>query len=117
MADDRLASPREASTVAASPLSDSPRFVAIRRSRRQKASSIETLVRWPAITSERLMTRALAASVGMWARKSAAVETCLGERALAFDETLFRLRPTEDRAVLGRNRFVTLTRLSLSNAA
>jgi hypothetical protein len=53
----------------------------------------------------------------MWARKSAAVETCLGERALAFDETLFRLRPTEDRAVLGRNRFVTLTRLSLSNAA
>ena len=41
MADDRLASPREASTIAASPLSDSPRFAAIRRRRRQKASSSE----------------------------------------------------------------------------
>jgi hypothetical protein len=69
------------------------------------------------MTSERLMTRALASSVGIWARKPAAVETCLGERALSFDETLFRLRLAEDRAVLGRNRFVTLARLSLSHAA
>src|SRR5208337_3612975 len=56
-AEDRLASPREASTIAASALRESPRSAAIRRRRRQNASSSETLVRWPAMTSERLTTR------------------------------------------------------------
>ena len=60
MADDRLASPREASTIAASRLRDTPRSAAMRRSRRQNASSREMLVRCPAMTSERLTTRALA---------------------------------------------------------
>src|ERR1700685_4724416 len=91
MADDRLASPREASTIAASPLSDCPRFAAIRRSRRQKASSIEIEVRWPAMTSERLTTRALTGSVGVRRRRPAGVEARLGKRALAFDETLLGL--------------------------
>ena len=59
IADDRLASPRDASTIAASRLSDTSRSSAMRRRRRQKASSIEMLVRWPAMTSERLTTRAL----------------------------------------------------------
>jgi hypothetical protein len=58
MADDRLAPSREASIIAARPLRDSPRSAAMARSRRQNASSRETLVRCPAMTSERLMTRA-----------------------------------------------------------
>ena len=116
MADDKLASPREASTIAASPLSDSPRSSAIRRSRRQKASSIEIEVRWPAMTSERLTTRALAASVGIRAGK-AGVEARLGKRAFAFDETLLGLRPAEEDAVLGRDSLLALARLLLSRAA
>src|SRR5271156_429133 len=111
MADDRLASPREAATIPASPLSDCPRSSAIRCSRRQKASSIEMLVRWPAMTSERLTTRALTGSVGVRARKPVGIEARLGKRALAFDETLLGLRPAEDDAVLSRDRLLAPARL------
>src|SRR5271163_331462 len=117
MADDRLASPREASTIAASPLSDSPRSSAIRRSRRQKASSIEIEVRWPAMTSERLTMRELAASVDIRTGKPAGIEARLGKRAFAFDETLLGLRPAEDDSVLGRDGLLTLARLLLSHLA
>src|SRR5271168_5551550 len=117
MADDRLASPREASTIAASPLSDCPRSSAIRRSRRQKASSIEMLVRWPAMTSERLTTRALTGSVGVRARKPAGVEARLGKRAFAFDQALLGLRPAEDDAVLSGCCLLALARLLLSRLA
>ena len=65
MADDRLAPPREASIIAARRLRDSPRSAAMARSRRQNASSRETLVRCPAMTSERLTTRAFALSVAI----------------------------------------------------
>src|SRR5271169_3018054 len=117
MADDRLASPREASTIAASPLSDCPRSSAIRRSRRQKASSIVMLVRWPAMTSERLTTRALAASVRIRARKPAGVEARLGKRAFAFYQPLLGLRPAEDDAVLSGCCLLALARLLLSRVA
>ena len=117
MAEDRLASPREASTLAASALRDSPRSAAMRRSRRQKASSRETLVRWPAMTSERLRTRAFAASVDIGSHDPVSLEVGLRNRALGLDETSFGLRPSKDDAVLVRDGFLTLALLSLSRAA
>jgi hypothetical protein len=95
MADDRFAPPREASIIAARPLRDSPRSDARARSRRQNASSSETLVRWPAMTSERLMTRVFAPSVAIGLYEAAAVMGSLGERALALGQALFALRAAE----------------------
>ena len=103
MADDRLASPREASTAAARRLSDSPRASAMRFSRRQNASSIEMLVRWPAMTRERLTTRALAASVGIGADEPAAIEASPGKRLFALDETPLGLRLAEGDTVPRRD--------------
>lgn len=117
MAEDRLASPREASTIAASALRDSPRSAAMRRSRRQKASSRETLVRWPAMTSERLTTRAFAASVGIRAQDPVSLEVGLRNRALGLGETSLGLRPAKDEAVLIRDGLFALPPFSLSRAA
>src|ERR1700692_4837570 len=116
IADDRLAPPREASIIAARPLRDSPRSAARARSRRQNASSRETLVRCPAMTSERLMTRAFAPSVAIGRYEAAAVEAGLGERALALGKTFLSLRAAEDSAVLSRFRLLALTRLQLSRS-
>jgi hypothetical protein len=85
-------------------------------SRRQNASSRETLVRWPAITSERLMTRAFAPSVAIGLDEAAAVEAGLGERALALGEALVSFRAAEDSAVLGRLRLAELAFLKLSRS-
>src|SRR5271165_4511749 len=117
MAEDRLASPREASTIAASTLRDSPRSAAMRRSRRQKASSRETLVRWPAMTSERLTTRALAASVDIGSHDPASLEVGLRKRALGLDQKFLGLRPAKNDAVLIRDGFLALALFSLSRAA
>ena len=117
MAEDRLASPREASTIAASALRDSARSAAMRRRLRQKASSKETLVGWPAMTSERLTTRALAASVGIGSHDPLSLEVGLRNRALGLDETFLGLRPAKDDAVLIRDRFLTLALFSLTRAA
>src|ERR1700722_6988446 len=116
MADDRLASPREAPINPARPLRDSPRSAAMARRRRQNASSRETLVRCPAMTSERLITRALAPSVAIGPREPAGVEAGLGERALALDETLLGLRAAEERAALRRFRLAPLAFLQLSRS-
>jgi hypothetical protein len=75
------------------------------------------LVRWPAMTSERLTTRALVASFGIGADKPAGVEARLGKRPLAFGETLLGLRPAEDDPVLSRGSLLALARLLLSRAA
>ena len=88
MADERLALPREASIIAARLLRESPRSAAIWRSRRQNASSSEMLVRCPATTSERLMTRASPLSVAIGPSEPSGVELSLGKGALALDETL-----------------------------
>jgi hypothetical protein len=69
------------------------------------------------MTSERLTTRALAASVGIGAGKTAGVEARLGKRALAFGEALLGLREAEDEAILGRDRLLALARLLLSRPA
>src|SRR5258708_23471954 len=108
MADDRLAPSREASIIAARELSDSPRSSAMARSRRQNASSRETLVRCPAMTSERLTTRAFALSVAIGLCEAAGVEASRGERALALDETFLRLRAAKYRALLRRVPLLTL---------
>ncbi len=103
--------------MAASALRDSPRSAAMRRSRRQKASSRETLVRWPAMTSERLTTRAFAASVAIGAHDPAGLEVGLRNRAFGLDQTSLSLRPAKDDAVLIRDGFLTLALFSLSRAA
>src|SRR5664279_221753 len=69
------------------------------------------------MTSERLTTRALAASVDIRAREPAGVEARLCKRALAFDEALLALRPAEDGTVLSRDRFLVRARLLLSRVA
>src|ERR1700760_2938867 len=104
MADDRFAPSREASIIAARPLRDKRRSAAMARSRRQNASSSETLVRWPAMTSERLMTRAFTPSVAIGLYEAVAVVASLGERALALGKTLLALRAAEKGAVLSRLR-------------
>src|ERR1700722_9143091 len=116
MADDRLAPPREASIIAARPLRDRPRSAARARSRRQNASSRETLVRWPAMTSERLRTRAFAPSVAIGRYEAAAVEAGLGERALALVKAFLRLRAAEDSAVLSGPGLLALAVLQLSRS-
>ena len=117
MADDRLAPSREASTIAASRLRDSPRSAAMRRSRRQNASSSEMLVRCPAMTSERLTTRAFGALSRHRAASAGGRRAGLGERALALGETLLGLRAAEDGAVLGCFRLLALAVLLLSRPA
>jgi hypothetical protein len=68
------------------------------------------------MTSERLMTRALAPSLAIGPREPAGVEAGLGERALALDETLLGLRAAEDGATLRRFRMLTLALLQLSRS-
>ena len=57
-AEERFAAPRSASTLATSADSEQPSVAAMRFSASQKAASSETLVRWPAITSECFLTPA-----------------------------------------------------------
>ena len=54
------------------------------------------------------MTRAFALSVAIGPRAPAGVEAGLGERALAFGETLLSLRAAEDSAPLVRLGLLTL---------
>jgi hypothetical protein len=75
------------------------------------------LVRCPAMTSERLTTRAFAPSVAIGPHEPAGVEAGRGERALALYETLLGLRAAEDSAVLSRFRLLTLAFLQLSRPA
>ena len=116
IADDRLAPSREASTIAARRLRDRPRSSAMARSRRQNASSRETLVRCPAMTSERLMTRAFALSVAIGLYEAAGVEVGRCQRALALDEAFLRLRLTKYGALLSRFRLAPLAFLQLSRS-
>ena len=60
------------------------------------------------MTSERLTTRAFALSVAIGPSEPARVEVGLGNRALAFNETLLGLRPAEDGAILSRFRLLKL---------
>ena len=116
MADDRLAPPREASIIAASELRDRPRSSAMARSRRQNASSRETLVRCPAMTSERLMTRAFALSVAIGLCETAGVEVGLCQRALALDETFLRRRAAKYGSLLSCFRLLKPTFLQLTRS-
>jgi len=116
-ADDRLASPREASTKAASALTESPRSAAMRRSRRQNASSMEMLVRWPAMTSECLTTRACAASLGIGASDPAGLEVGLRHRPFPLDKASLGLRAAKEDAILLRDGFLAPALSLLSRAA
>ena len=60
------------------------------------------------MTSERLITRALAPSVAIGRYEAAGVEAGLGARTLALGETLLGLRAAEDSAALRRFRLLTL---------
>src|ERR1700744_4434966 len=115
MADERLASPRAASMAAASALTDSPRSAAMRRRRRQNASSSEMLVRCPAMTSERLTTRAFSLSVlAIRLIEAPRVEAGLRKRPLALDEALLGLRAAKDSAILSGFRLLALALLQFS---
>ena len=100
-ADDRLASPRAVSTEAASAFTERPRSAAMSRKRRQKASSSETLVRWPAMTSERFTTRAFAPSRVIGAGDFMRLEAALGLVAFVFQPAPLRRGHPEQDLVLG----------------
>src|SRR4051812_45232590 len=111
-AEDRLASPRAASTSATSALSDIRRAAASASSRRQKAASSDRLVRLPATVSERL-TKAVASRL-MGYRKPMAVKGAPVARApLGFRRAL-RLGATELRAPLGGEALALGARLALA---
>jgi hypothetical protein len=85
--------------------------------RRQNASSRETLVRCPAISSERLTTRVFALSVTIGLCETAGVELGFGARSLALDETLLGLRAAKDRAILSGVGLLPLALFQLSRLA